>query len=270
MAGPNIPDLKSGSKRTKPLKILIAGLPRSGTTGLFFKILNSLAPSAYGLLEPASHDEIYRNLSREQLEKLHIVTKVIFNKDDHARYNIAQRPRQDFKSFEHYDKKIFLVRDPRDNLISLMLYEITNGVKLVEQDNFMQVIALLQKKEANPSDVSVLDFLHFMNKLNASDFIDLFQMRRKFSVEYLDAHRDYFVFKYEDFVTGRLEPLEQYLGFPVCGDAQVHEMFRDVERTKSSGDWKNWFLENDVEYFRLLLGDYMRRYGYPEDWDLSV
>ena len=39
-------------------------------------------------------------------------------------------------------------------------------------------------------------------------------------------------------------------------------MLREPKRN----DWKNWFTEEDIAFFRPHLAAYMLAYGYPDDW----
>ncbi len=66
----------------------------------------------------------------------------------------------------------------------------------------------------------------------------------------------------------RLGPLEQYLGFPLAPVDQVDAQFQRVTRTKAYGDWRNWFLPQDVAFFRPRFAEYMQATGYADDWDL--
>jgi hypothetical protein len=63
--------------------------------------------------------------------------------------------------------------------------------------------------------------------------------------------------------------LASYLGFALPGKAVVAREFKRVVRTKGYGDWRNWFEQSDVAFFRPLMSDYMHQYGYRDDWDLS-
>jgi hypothetical protein len=74
--------------------------------------------------------------------------------------------------------------------------------------------------------------------------------------------------KYEDFVDENFADLEAYLGFPLKGSGQVDERHLRVVRTKKAGDWKNWFLEDDVTFFRPIFKEFMERFGYADDWTL--
>jgi len=42
-----------------------------------------------------------------------------------------------------------------------------------------------------------------------------------------------------------------------------------VARSKTHGDWRNWFLKEDVEYFEKFFGWYINEFHYPTDWDLA-
>ena len=79
---------------------------------------------------------------------------------------------------------------------------------------------------------------------------------------------NYYRQRYEDFVNGEIRSLERYLSFSLTGGATVDQTHDHVPRTKSSGDWKNWFLEEDIEYFRPTFQLYMDYYGYADDWEM--
>ena len=53
------------------------------------------------------------------------------------------------------------------------------------------------------------------------------------------------------------------------GEAVVEDAYDHVTRTKGSHDWKNWFTEADIAFFRPQLAGYMQTYGYADDWALS-
>ena len=87
-------------------------------------------------------------------------------------------------------------------------------------------------------------------------------------MKFLDENSDFFVFKYEDYIAGSMALLGDYLGFQLKDTNSVPRDFSFVARTKKSGDWQNWFLDEDVDYFRPYLRPYMDKYGYPDDWTL--
>jgi hypothetical protein len=88
--------------------------------------------------------------------------------------------------------------------------------------------------------------------------------------QYIVSVPDSYLYKYEDFVTGKYFPLEQYLGMSLTGAAEVPDVLKRVRRTKSYGDWRNWFTEEDVQVFKPLLSPWLGRYGYDADnWTLN-
>ena len=82
------------------------------------------------------------------------------------------------------------------------------------------------------------------------------------------ARPDQFVIRYEDFVAGELDDLADYLGFAIEGKAEVNQRLRRVARTKSSGDWRNWFLASDVALLRQspVLERFMDEFHYSDSW----
>jgi hypothetical protein len=82
---------------------------------------------------------------------------------------------------------------------------------------------------------------------------------------------DWFRFTYEDMVAKNFSELNKYLGFKVQEDAGIPKSTgkAKVVRKKSSGDWRHWFTEEDVELFKPAYTPYMDLMGYDcQDWAL--
>ena len=75
--------------------------------------------------------------------------------------------------------------------------------------------------------------------------------------------------KYEDFVDGQIQDLEEYLGIPLRGEASVDKTHDHVPRTLAYNNWKGWFLKEDNAFFKPLFDKYIKRYGYATDWLLN-
>ena len=88
-------------------------------------------------------------------------------------------------------------------------------------------------------------------------------------VDLYNKNNDFFVLRYEDVVDGKLQDLESYLGLKLEGKVEVASRFKVIERTKSKGGWRNWFTQEDVEYFKPRFKKYMTRFGYWDDWRLN-
>jgi len=241
--------------RMKPfsgINILIAGKSKTGTTALFYKIKNSLPHYTRSWFEPLcyvpSHTDSY----------VPLLSKIL----------IQGNLKVDHGSFDIFDKRILIVRDPRDRLISAILYHSAINFFQTNRQQCAVFIQLLKKKESCPNAISVLDLHEFGEK-----HLGLEIYNRIHSLElFMEHHRKYpdsFVFKYEDLIDGNLEGLEQYLGFKLADGFVNGVELAKVARTKSYGDWRNWFLREDVKYFRPLMTEYMKFYGYADDWNVN-
>jgi hypothetical protein len=83
---------------------------------------------------------------------------------------------------------------------------------------------------------------------------------------------DWFLFTFEDMVNGKFDALNNYLQFEVQADAGVPSASgkAKVIRKKSTGDWRHWFTETDVEIFKPAYTPYMELIGYDcGDWALD-
>lgn len=231
-------------------RILILGQPKTGTTGLFFKIKNSLPPSAQTYFEPRIFDPLWLK-SKET-----VVAKIIFQS------NLGI----DYETFAPFPKKILMARDPRDTRISGLLY---SSMYLCQKrkDTFIDFLNLLKKKEQDPRSVTLKSLMQFRGSGdgNIKGFLKIME---KF-ILFFRQHKDYYLFKYEDLVKENIKALEQYLQIPLFGTAEVESVYSRVVRTKDYGDWKNWFTPEDVDYFRPIFGKYMNEFGYEDDWELS-
>jgi hypothetical protein len=79
---------------------------------------------------------------------------------------------------------------------------------------------------------------------------------------------DFFCYRYEDFVQNKTDELETFLGFPLVGEATVGKTLSHVARSKKSGDWQNWFTEEDIYFFKPLFHKFIHAFGYEDSWAL--
>jgi hypothetical protein len=253
------------------MKIVIFGLAKSGTTALFYKIKNSLSSDTICLFEPRAFDP--RCLKREGIKSLFrrrrepdVLAKVLpFRPHDAA----------DVDSFSHFEKQILIVRDPRDRLISRLLYGVYHSDFCQHDDKVRAFLELLEQKEIDPRSVPLKTILATFARLNGEGFSfsgwaasqECHSIRKP-----LDFSADrvrLFLFKYEDMVDRRFGSLEKYLGVPLKGQAAVAPEFARVIRTRNYGSWRDWFTSEDVEYLRPVVQPFLDRY-YPEAaWELS-
>jgi hypothetical protein len=238
------------------MKTLIVGIARSGTSALYFKLKQALPEITWCLYEPPCFDPSDPGGSPN------VLAKIVIGPPDEF----------DYTSFRGFDKKIMIVRDPRDIVVSRVLYG-PCATEAFRRDKAKIAVftRALQCKEADPGSISVLDLIELFRHLVGRNWpgqpSTLFDM----ALDFHRANDDFLVFKYEDFIAGRYAAIEDYLGIGLPGgDADVTAQYEHVVRTKAANDWKNWFTADDVEYFRPYLAPFMCAYGYPDDWTLAA
>lgn len=240
------------------MDILITGLPGSGTTALYYKIGNSLPGPKHAFFEPF-------NFTPEALEQEirirrgtgHLLAKVLISDND-----------RHLRVFKDFEKKVLLIRDPRDNLISNFLYSTIHSGLINNYHKLDKFLSLIEKKEGGPKGMSLLDLIETRDRLSGKDFLSETRLSREFSMAFHHDIAEALVLRYEDLVDNKFTDLERHLGCPLRASTEVDKQYRRVARTKSYGDWKNWFTDQDVQYFRPQLSAYMNRYDYSNDWTL--
>jgi hypothetical protein len=252
------------------MKILVLGLGKSGTTAMTFKLAGGL-PNCHAF--SGGKPGRYRR-----------IMKGILGAYENAVYKHTYEPRKG-KNFElykehlrreHYDRKIWMARDPRDAAVSKMLYRWHKGMG-GRKDQFQTHLELVLRKEKDPRSmpfIEILKYTGYKGRVTTSE--DIVQEER---VRYQDMCNfvkslgdDWFLFTYENMVSNNYDALNQYLGFILQADAEVPKQTgkAKVVRKKASGDWRLWFTEEDVELFKPAYLPYMETIGYDcEDWALD-
>lgn len=240
------------------MKILIAGLAKTGTTGLLYLVANSFGAKPRILFEP--------KVCPADLgpPEGNVVAKILIG------------PKLDAASFAHFDRKITIVRDPRDRVVSALLYSQFHGNYLADGERVRIVRECLERKEADPSSLSIREILELVGKVTGKP--DALGYHRRTVADALEWLRKYVAtipdglfYKYEDFVSGRYAVLEKHLGMPITGAAEVPDRLRRVSRTQAYGDWRNWFTPQDVEDYKPLFAQWLDKHGYdPDDWTLNA
>jgi hypothetical protein len=158
-------------------KILIAGLPKSGTTALFYKIKHSLASDVVCLFEPDK-------FAPERPISVHrtVLAKVVIT------------PWLDIDSFCGFEKKILIVRDPRDTLVSMLLYVIRDTGIPFDARKSRAFVQVLRRKERDSSSVTVLEIAQLLQELSSQfSFVEFWLQLHQLGTDFGARHKDYFI-----------------------------------------------------------------------------
>lgn len=239
-------------------RVLIVGLGKSGTTSLFFKVKNSMPASAVTFFEPRDFHQIVN----EPGECTNLVAKMILPLPDDMPLS---------SSLSYFTHRVLIVRDPRDVLISFFLYNCASKfVWKYSEKKIKYCIRLLLEKEAEPTSLSVVTlFEEFRQDFNRQEFSAFVSTLLRSAVNLAAESNGFYVFRYEELVSQRFSNLQSYLQFPLLGKGEVDKDFSRVIRTRGSGDWKNWFVPDDVSYFKPIMDQFIDAYGYSDDWSMD-
>jgi len=234
-------------------RVLIVGLPKSGTTILTYRVSAALGKAKIffepgkqnSLSNPVIHNDIYLSPGKTAISKSLFIPI--------SGYDIPAIEK-------YYNRKIWIYRDPRDWIISRYLYK----WKHLDDMSVNKFCAKLRKKEENPSGVNFYPLMtpNFIQKsiYNYNELISV--------LDELDD--DWMVLKYEDFIKNKLGGINEYLGVDLDPSVEVSEKYSRVVRSKSYNNWKTWFNENDVNFFAPKLNSILNKLGYsPIDWSLE-
>ncbi|GAB5557727.1 MAG: hypothetical protein SchgKO_19400 [Schleiferiaceae bacterium] len=253
------------------MKILIYGLPKSGTTILKARIQEALKTAGYKdisiVMEPVDREPgFFVNYAGEKIaENENSLTKALMSVDEP--FGVDYRKVNDM--FSDYDYKIFIMRDPRDRLISQVFYRWFKAPEDMMKD-YAATHARIVAKEAAPHSLPFYTlFSTRVKRLN--NWKNHWESFAKALVEFRqNADDSWFIYPYEDCVNGEYDALSTFLGLQITDKATQSPGLKRVARTNTSDNWRRWFTEDDVEYFSPLLNPILDAYGYDSnDWTLS-
>ncbi len=242
------------------MKILILGRGKSGTTGLLFKVAGGIPNCrSFSGGQPGKYSGDFEN----------VVYKHTHSEEKGKTFELYQ----ELVARENFDRKIWMARDPRDVAVSRMLFRWHKGHKGLRKQ-YREHLSLVEKKEQDPKSIAFHELYRYINRSGRIMTLEeLVEKERRLHQRMSDfvksAGSDWFVFKYEDMIQDNFDGLNKYLGYKISSGAQIPAATgkSKVVRKKSSGDWRHWFTEEDVEYFKPAYLPYMETIGYDcEDW----
>jgi hypothetical protein len=242
---------------------LVVGMNKTGTTIVASVIWNSIAPARLEM-EPLTVGffEKRGNLNTR------LVVKILYEHWMQRRSLLTGIVRGETGFCA--DKTIAIVRDPRDGLISALMYSafqsVVNGSSREQVNEWLKII---RSKEANPEQYSVIGLIDNFNRIFDAGYTPnwFFENFASYSAWMAD-NSDYFhVLRYEDFVAGNTAELSAYLGIELSSSREVDPVVQRVARTRQSGEWRKMLLPQDVAYWRERYGRALEKHGY-RDWEI--
>ncbi|MEE4266149.1 MAG: hypothetical protein V2I56_25910 [Desulfobacteraceae bacterium] len=242
------------------MKVLILGTGKTGTTVMVYKVSGGL-PNCHAFSggRPGKYvgdyeNAVYKHTYEERKGKSFEIFKEHLNR-------------------EHYDRKIWMARDPRDAAVSRMLYRWHKGFE-GKKKQYEAHLDLVLKKEKVPTSVTFCEICRYTGHngwpRTVEQVVEEENNRYQQMVKFVKGlGSDWFLLTFEDMVAGKFEALNNYLGFEVQADATVPSASgkAKVIRKKSTGDWRHWFTAEDVEIFKPAFIPYMELIGYDcDDW----
>jgi len=236
-------------RREAGVKVVVTGLPKSGTTAIFYAFAAALRDPAT-LFEPS---RLARSFAKRHARDDMVAKTLLMPGVDHA-------------SFSGFDRKVLIIRDPRDVLVSLILYLTGYHILWRRESELSAYVSVLKQKERDPASVSLRELCLHAAPNGMPRFV---QDRFDPLLGFLSAcGSGYFRVRYEDFVSGKTDELSAYAGFPVSSPARPDGHAR-VFRTGSSGAWRHWMTPDDVSEFEPLLRPHMAAARCEPNWELS-
>jgi hypothetical protein len=172
---------------------------------------------------------------------------------------------------ELFTHRVLIIRDPRDILISFLLY--TSASQFAWKypaDRLRACVQVLRQKEEDPGSVSVYHIFEVIRDgFDCNEFSVFISDMLSSAITLNSEEYGFYIFRYEDMIAQSYAGLESYLGFPLFGPGEVDIEYNRVIRTRASGDWMNWFLNDDVKFFRKPMSNFMNIYGYGDDWAMG-
>lgn len=245
------------------MKIIVVGRAKTGTTVISKTIANGAGISNYHL-EPKSIDFF---ITAKNASDKSVAVKLIA---DH--WNRKPRLRNAILHNElpmTFDKKIVIIRDFRDELLSRLLYL---SFAWAQTENFetgiaQEWIALLKRKEEDPQNVSFGTLASFLRNRIGYDAWSLPDLAGY--VHFLrQLPKDAFLVRYENFIAGNNKDLAAYLGYELPVSRSVGKDLQRTLRTGQAGGWRSFFTGEDCLMLEQRYGNTLSEFGY-DNWELA-
>ncbi len=186
------------------MKILILGTGKTGTTAMVYKVAGGLPNCrAFSGGHPGKYIGDYEN--------------AVYKHTHEERKGKSFDLFRDHLKKEHYDRKIWMARDPRDAAVSRMLYRWHGGFK-GQKKQYEAHLDRVLKKEKNPLSVAFSEICRYAGHdgwpRTADQVIEEERNRYDQMLKFVtELGSDWFFLTFENMVGKNLNALNDYLGF---------------------------------------------------------
>ena len=234
------------------MRVLIVGEGKSGTTALMRSVATEM-DDPVEIFEPKTIETT--DLQPESL----VVKKLLLNWQ-----------KSENRLLEDFDKRLLITRDPRDRIISHLLYDAYNRAPQLPAERRERWLEALQKKAENPTKHSVGWLINVWFRVSRADLLSHYVRALDRGIAFQRRNGDSFHnVSYEDYVSGSFTGLNSYLDLSI-EPGVVEGAESRVSRSKASGAWRNWFTRSDVNLFRPMTHRWLEETGGNlRDWKLE-
>jgi Sulfotransferase domain len=246
----------SATSSLNPQPIFILGNQKSGTT-VIASLLAELTGLSATIDLPGLYEPVQTNLHAQKISFLQFILK---NKLDFSRA-IIKEPcltflYQDLVNFFPNSKMILVVRDPRDNIRSIL-----NRLSIPGN-----LINLKQQQLQNISPEWRLLLNGDWLGLKGENYIEMLAERWNLSSDvYLCNFDNIILIRYEDFIkdkTGEIYKLSQQIGLKPINDITDRVNIQYQPAGNKNISWLNCFGQNNLERIESLCSKRMKQFGY--------
>lgn len=238
--------------------ILIVGPSKTGTTALYSTLKHSLLAAGHRYItvfEPNRAD-IFDNLYLRAPNRP-VLTKTTVDRV----WRIVPDPLV-------FDRRLTTVRDPRDTLISALLFRplTKSALERTDEAGMRRFIDSVRQKEEDPSSISVIELFALARRVGIGTPPYRSMVRNlRLQRELIDRH-GFHVARYEDFVAHEHDALAEYLGVEIVDTAAgTSATYGHIARSKEPGAFRDWFRKDDLERYDRMFGEFIDAFGYPRD-----
>lgn len=240
------------------MKVCIVSPAKSGSTAVYNSVRSALAKKNYcfGFFEPQRPYPLLRLRNYDFSNTF--VTKIMVSRMISEKSNFHMG---------WFDKRILLVRDVKDLMISELMFRPMVAPLDVSTSAMASFVELIKEKESNPQGLSVIEAHKRADDLGVSRINwDVYRNILSRLAE-LREEFDCSVVHFEDYAEGDYSALSKTLSTPVGPTNLDGSWVSHIQRKGKSGEWRKWFTPEDTAFVDEFFADYNTAFGYPAPTD---